>query len=178
MLDRLKYRFGQLKFGLTSAMNDEDRVFVRRHLDIQEQALFNSLPDYEQKHAVVVAQKMLNSLKGRHDLDGHKLAKIGLLHDIGKAAVRLSIFDKAAMVALKSLSPWLYDLLSQRGMKDGTPRFFRKFFVYKHHGEIGAEMLRKIGVEDEVLTCVEAHDAMKFGSDKYLRSLQDADSTL
>jgi len=178
MLDRIAYRFRQFWFGITSKLNEDDREFIRRRLDIKEKALFDTLPDYEKKHAVEVARRMLNAHHKDPHLDQKVLAKAGLLNDVAKAAVKLSIFAKAAMAAIKRISPSLYDRLSSKGMADGSPRLYRKFFVYKHHGEIGAEMLRRIGASDEVLTCVEAHDAMKFMDDRYLKILNDADNTI
>lgn len=150
-------------------MSEEDRLFAYQHLSIKEAALFFSLPEFEQKHGVVVARKMLIAAKAAKDINKKKLARLGLLHDIGKSAARLSIFDKAVLVVTHKMLRPLYDLLAARGKG--------KFYVHKHHGEIGAQILSKIAEEKDIVEEVRSHDYPNSSHDIYMALLDQADST-
>ncbi len=177
MLDRFTYRIKQFWFAISSKMGEADRVFAYQHLNIKEAALFFSLPDFEQKHGVVVAQKMLSAASGIREIDKRKLARLGLLHDIGKSAARLSIFDKSVLVILHKLLSPIYNLLAGWGKGARSPRMFKIFYVHKHHGAIGAEILSRIAEEKDIVAEVRSHDYPHTSDDVYMKLLDEADST-
>ncbi|MBI5700426.1 HDIG domain-containing protein [Candidatus Saganbacteria bacterium] len=177
MLSRIIYRIQQFLFSMSARMHDRDTAFARQYLDIKESALFFSLPPFEQKHAVVVAEKMAGFAKGMKSVDQRKLIRLGLLHDIGKAAVRLSIFDKTILVVLHRAIPPLYNFLAQKGEPENASRSFRKYYVHKHHGMIGAKMLERIGENQDIIREVADHDTRKIKGDVYMDLLDRADST-
>jgi len=177
MWDRILYRLKQFWFAVTSTMSEEDRNLVRQYLNIKEAALFFSLPEFEQKHGVVVAKKMRDEGKGIRGIDERKLIRVGLLHDIGKAAVRLSILDKSILVVLHKFASPVYDHLAKLGEGEKSLGFFRKFYVHKHHGPIGAELLSKIGESRDIVEEVKSHDRPCSSHDIYMRLLDLADST-
>lgn len=177
MLDGVVYRLKQLFFALFARMRDEDKVFARQNLNIKEAALFFGLPEFEQKHGVVVAQRMMGEAKGRHDLSERKVIRLGLLHDIGKSAVRLSVFDKSALVILHRILPFIYNYFARLGEKEQSFAFFRKFYVHKHHGLIGSILLKRIGESHDILSEVASHDKPQTSHDKYMLLLDQADST-
>jgi putative nucleotidyltransferase with HDIG domain len=155
MLDRILYRFKQFWFGMFSIYTKADEAFARGYLNIQEMALFNQLPSFEKKHAVVVARKMLDAAHHYPDLDQQKLARLGLLHDIGKVAERNSILTKSVLVFIRFSLPGLYHRLADLGKEHLR---FRRFYIHKHHGVVGAELLEKIGVSGEILSVIAKHD--------------------
>lgn len=169
------YRLKQFYFGMTAKYDQEDKSFAENHLNNAELNLFNQLPGFEKKHAVVVARKMMVNGVG---LDERKLVKLGLLHDIGKLAEKNSVLSKSIMVIIRYFFPYIYDWLADQGK---TGEFLKRFYVHKHHGQIGAEMLAKIGVSGEYLSIIAKHDPRiePFGPDEpiELNILQDADST-
>jgi putative nucleotidyltransferase with HDIG domain len=158
-------------------MSEEDRLFAYQHLNIKEAALFFSLPEFEQKHGVVVAQKMLKMVKGAKNMKLKKLARLGLLHDIGKSSARLSIIDKSVLVVLHRFIRPLYDLLASFGKNEKSFKYFKKFYVHKHHGEIGAEILSKIAEEKDIVEEIRSHDFPYPAHDIYMKLLDRADST-
>lgn len=178
MFKRIIYRFEQFLFALNAKMTEADKKIAKEYLTIKEKALFEALPEFEQKHSVVVAQKMQHRVHGKHNFDERKVIRLGLLHDIGKAATRLTIVDKGILVALNRLCKPLYNYFATLGENDKAFWLFRKFYVYKHHGEIGGQMLKRINEEDEIITYVVAHDTIKFEKDDYLKLLIEADSSL
>lgn len=124
MIDKIIYRFKQFYFGMFSVYDRSDEAFARGYLNNEESALFNQLPRFEKKHAVVVARKMLELALYNPELDPQKLVKLGLLHDIGKLAERNSILTKSILVIIRFLLPGLYDWLADRGR---TELFFGGF---------------------------------------------------
>ena len=158
-------------------MDDFDWQFVQTHLNVAEMALFQQLPEYEQKHAVETAHKMLTLGHGRIDLEERKLARIGLLHDIGKAALHLTIFDKAVLVIFHKFIPWAYWFLAFLGRKENSFRPLRKFYVHRMHEKIGARLLARAGVESEVISAIAAHgEPLKHDDPPYVRLLKEADA--
>ena len=178
MLGRILYRFKQFYFGMFSAYTRADEAFARSFLGSSEFALFNQLPGFEKRHAVVVARRMLDLAFYNPELDQRKLVRLGLLHDIGKVAERNSVVTKSMLVIIRFLFPGFYDWLANRGKDD--PRF-RRFYIHKHHGAVGAELLAKIGVSGEFLSIIKKHDPRiePFGPEDpiELKILQEADST-
>lgn len=173
MLDKIFYRLQQFYFGMFSVYTKADEAFARSYLSSQEFALFNQLPPFEKKHAAVVAHKMLDLALYNPELDQRKLVKLGLLHDIGKVAERNSVFTKSMLVIIRFLFPVFFDWLAEKGV--------RRFYVHKHHGAVGAELLQKIGVSSEFLSIIKKHDPLvePFGPEDpiELKILQQADST-
>ena len=178
MLANLAYRLKQFWFGMTAVYDKADEAFAHSYLNSEEIALFNQLPGFEKKHAVVVARKMLELALYNPDLDQNKLVKLGLLHDIGKVAERNSVLSKSFLVILRFLFPGLYEWLAERGR---TNRLLRRFYIHKHHGAVGAEMLARLGESSEIVLMIKKHDPRvePFAPDDpiELKILQQADST-
>ena len=157
---RVLYRIRQFFLAVTSRLTDDDLAFVRNHLTIPEMALFELLPRDEQKHSIAIARKMLSLAHGsalKHDK--RVLAKAGLLHDVGKSAVKLGITDRAMLVVLRRMIRPVYDKLAEKGKAPNSAFVYRKFFVHREHGRIGAKALMKAGTEEKVISIVEAHDS-------------------
>jgi len=159
-------------------MTEEDRLFTHQHLNQREAAIFFTLPEFEQKHGVAVARKMLEEAAGIRSIDQKKLVRLGLLHDVGKSAARLTILDKGLLVSLRRFAAPVYNYLAEQGRGDKAFRYFRKFFVHKHHGEVGAELLAKIGESRDIIEEIKRHDKPYAEHDVYLRLLDLVDSTL
>lgn len=178
MLGRIIYRFKQFYFGMFSAYTKADDFFASSYLNIQEAALFNQLPGFEKKHAVVVARKMMEAAHAHPELDEKKLVKLGLLHDIGKIFERNSVITKSILVILRFILPGLYDYLAEKGRYD---KRFRRYYIHKHHGAVGAEILSRIGESPEIVAAIRKHDPRvePFAQEDpiELKILQEADST-
>ncbi|NQU16817.1 MAG: HDIG domain-containing protein [Candidatus Saganbacteria bacterium] len=177
MIRRALYRFRQFLFAMSASMNDVDWHLVGRYLNIDEMALFKRLPSFEQKHCVVVAEKIEELIHGRHDVDERKAIKLGLLHDIGKIEGHLLIFQKSILTIIRFLLRPLYDFLADRGEDKNSSRIFRKFYIHKHHGAIGAELLEKLGEDREIVICTRLHDFPTKHDSMYMKLLAEADST-
>lgn len=177
MLNRIFYRLKQFGRAVFSKYSKTDEVFAGGYLTAEERALFNQLPYFEKRHSVNVARRMMELSFYNPELDQRKLVRLGLLHDIGKVVERNSLFSKSIMVLIRFILPQLYDGLAERGK---TNNLFRRFYVHKHHGAVGAELLERIGVSGEFLLVIKKHDPRNnpWAPDDpiELRILQEADS--
>lgn len=178
MLFRLIIRVRQFYISMFSQYTKADQAFARSYLTIQEMSLFNQLPGFEKKHCVVVGQKMLDASHHYPDFDQRKLVRLGLLHDIGKVMEHNSILTKSFLVIVRFFTPWLYDRIADHG-KDH--RIGRRFYVHKHHGAVGANLLERLGVGPEILSIIAKHDprVCPFDEETPLEQkiLNEADST-
>ena len=177
MLAKILYRLKQFYSGMFARYTKADEIFARGYLNIQEMSLFHQLHGFEKKHSVIVGRKMLEAAHRYPQLDQRKLVRLGLLHDIGKVLERNSILTKSILVIVRFFLPGLYDHLADRG-KDHL--FFRRFYIHKHHGREGANLLEKIGESAEVLSIIAKHDPRVDPLDKEppleLRLLREADN--
>ena len=156
-MDKLWYRAKQFFVGIFSFYTKKDDVFARNFLTIQEMALFSRLPGFEKKHSVRVAKRMLKIAHGNRELDSRQIARIGLLHDIGKVVEHNSTFTKSILVIIRFFFPSFYDWLAERGEKNIR---FRRFYIHKHHGRVGAELLSKLGTPADILSIINTHDPL------------------
>ena len=170
MFNRILYRTRQFLHIISSRYTKNDQAFARKYLTLEEMALFSKLPVFEQKHSVKTAKSMLRYIHGKN-LDERKVAKIGLLHDIGKSLIRLSVLDKILMVVIRAFKEDWYDYLAKMGESEKSPKFFRRFFVHKHHDALGEKLLSNLPVDKEVAHIVGRHTAKPHKDDAFLLNL-------
>ncbi|MFC1496387.1 HDIG domain-containing metalloprotein [Candidatus Margulisiibacteriota bacterium] len=177
ILDRVCIRFRQFLFAMSAAMNEVDWHFVNRFLNPEELVCFKLLPEFEQKHSVIVAQKMEELAQGKKELDQRKAARIGLLHDIGKSVLHLSVMEKSVLTVIRFILRPLYNLLAKSGDKPQSKLIYRKFYYHKHHPAVGAEILENIKVDQEIVNCTRFHDNNAKYDNIYKELLVKADTT-
>jgi putative nucleotidyltransferase with HDIG domain len=175
MLKKITVRFRQFWISMFSKYTRADAAFARRYLNISEMAFFNQLPNFEKRHSVVVAKKMLKAVRHDHRFNRRKLAKLGLLHDVGKVVEHNSIVTKSILVLIRYFIPALYNRLADLGEDNQR---FRRYYIHKHHGAVGAKLLAKLDVSDDIISMIKKHDLEPSSSDPVdLKILQEADST-
>lgn len=170
MFNRILYRTRQFFHIVSSHYTKDDQAFARKYLTLEEMALFSKLPVFEQKHSVKTAKSMLCMVHGK-DMDERKVAKIGLLHDIGKGLIHLSIFDKIFMVVIRAFKENWYDYLAKKGEPENSPKIFRRFFVHKNHDALGEKLLSNLPVDKEVAHIIGRHTAKPQKDDTFLLEL-------
>lgn len=109
---------------------EEDSAFASGILTAAELELWSRMDVVDRRHSVEVARRFIGLMPtaGRDELAG------ALLHDVGKSSVHLGRVGRsiATVIAL-------------------TPTMRR----YRHHEEIGAELLRAAGVNERTVTLAE-----------------------
>lgn len=153
MLAKLLYRPQQFLQGLFASYSGADDEYVKAFLSPELKKLFDRLPNFEKKHSVKVSRLMLaGEITG---FDKKELARLGLLHDIGKVARPNSLLLKVWLTVLRKILPPVYNLLSEWGSRGG---FFYPVYVNRYHGKIGRELLSAFALPDWFLLAVERHD--------------------
>jgi putative nucleotidyltransferase with HDIG domain len=166
MFDRVALRFKQFMFAVSSRAHSEDTKFVSEYLTVNETALFERLPDDIRKHLIHIAKKLLSvSREAPPEMDVRLLVRVGLLHDIGKGIVHLSIADRVVMVILRRAMPSLYNSLADRGHNERAGRIARKFYVHREHAKIAADLLGAAGTEHKVIDIINRHSSKPAADD-------------
>lgn len=167
-------------------LDDDEERWVRQRLAPPEEALFRRMSPADQKHAVRVARKAAVLARRRGINGGTELATLeraALLHDIGKRAGDIGLWDRVVIVLVRRLAPSFARSLAERGKGDferaSRPRSWRAelrraFYAQATHAERGAEMARLAGVEEEVVGLIRRHHQSGRG-DMLLELLQEAD---
>jgi putative nucleotidyltransferase with HDIG domain len=150
---------------------DVDEGAIRRYLPSAAVSLFQTMPRYDQQHALDVLGTLQEM--GHEDRD---LLAAALLHDVGKTAGQrgaLQLWHRPAVVLMRALWPGLLDHLGQ----DCEGNWRRPFFVQKHHAEIGAELARRAGCSPRTVELIHFHeDPQETTDDPLSTALRTADS--
>lgn len=160
----LLYRVKQFWWSLSCKIDKKDIEYINLHLNSEEKKLFTKLKESEQKHCINVA-KDAEQICFNKNIKCDKIIKVALLHDIGKICNRLTIFDKAVIVILDSISKGKLKKLKR----------INKINVYYNHAKIGADMLRIYGYEERFLYLIENHHNKDQIEDLELNILKECD---
>jgi hypothetical protein len=106
-------------------------------------ALFRQMSPADRAHSLRVHQWLLDQ-----GCDQRDLLAAGLIHDCGKAAARLAVWQRTLKVLLKKLAPGLWRRLSAPAAPDSW-RY--PFYILAEHARIGAEWAEAAGCSE--LTC-------------------------
>lgn len=171
--------------AINAKIKFEDKVFIEKYLNEQEQNLFFAMRIYDQRHVVNVAYTANEIINKECILDINKnlLIRACLLHDVGRTAQDICLFDKIINVLLAKFLPQKSKQWSENAQKlQGiSPRSFwqkRKFavFIYYNHAQLGAEKLEKIGLVEIANIIRYHHSLFNDNMKKELQILCRADS--
>ncbi len=169
---RVRYRLGQFWRILTAVpLDDSAQQSVTAVLTPAEMALFDQLSANDQWHSFHVMH-MLQSA-GRSDPD---LIKAALLHDVGKAGVRFTLWQRSLVVLASVLLPRRTAVWGQ-GEAGG---WRRPFVVKSQHPAWGAELAAKAGCSPRTVSLISRHqeplpETAVTAEDELLGQLQWAD---
>jgi putative nucleotidyltransferase with HDIG domain len=136
------------------ALEPEDLALLARYLEPVERDLFLAMDEPDQHHSLRVARICAQSLAHHPEVAEVPLMKAALLHDIGKTGAHLSLWFRTWWVAGHRVVPWLLDWIARRGANARPGTLRHRMYVQYAHVQLGVEMLRAAGVDDEVCRLV------------------------
>ena len=125
------YRVKQFIWALKSLSEDIDTEYVNKFLNKKERRLFNKLKKTDKQHCIRVSKDAVYLSRGRN-INLNRVAKVGLLHDIGKGEYGLNIIEKSVLVILNKVTKG--KLKKYDGIKAVDS--------YYNHAEKGANLLK------------------------------------
>ena len=160
------YRVKQFFWAIKSLSEDIDKDYVNKFLNKKEKRLFNRLKKMDKQHCIRVSKDavILSKDKG---LNAKRVAKVALLHDIGKAEYRINIVEKSILVILNKLS------------KGNLKKFdnIKSVDAYYNHAEKGANVLKQFNIYDkEFLDTVRYHHNNNVVGNKLLEIIRESDN--
>lgn len=175
---KVTYRIRQYLATRKSKLSYLEIDFVRKYLNHQEQILFFRMKGFDQKHGILVAEKCLEKTTDVKWIDKARIARVALLHDLGKSSENIGVSYRVWYVILNSIAKG--KLLKVLAKQRSKLAFRRKLFILDKHGLLGAKMLMDVGCTDnEVLQVVaKHHDLPEVNESKMLPILREIDSTL
>lgn len=156
------YRVKQFFQGLFANISKEDRAFINKYLNQDEQVLFFKLRLNEQYHSLKVAYGCCGC-----EPNNRSLIRAALLHDVGKLGSNLNLINKSLVV-----------LLTKFHLEEGKLPSFLKKAVYfkKHHPELGYKMLLSYEIDTHELELIRQHHEPHKETDQEMRILQYYDN--
>lgn len=160
------YRVKQFVWAIKSLSEDIDTEYVNKFLNKKERNLFNRLKKIDKQHCIRVSKDAVSLSKDKN-INSNRVAKVALLHDIGKGEYGLNIIEKSILVILHKVS------------NGGLKRFdnFRAIDSYYNHAAKGANLLKKFNSYDkEFLDTVRYHHDNKIIGSKLLEIIRESDN--
>ncbi|PRR81551.1 HD domain-containing protein [Clostridium vincentii] len=159
------YRVKQFMWAITAKFKPIDEEIIDKYLNKDEKKLFKQLSFSDMHHCIRVCNDALTKYK-QEDIDIDKLAKIALLHDIGKASASLNIIDKSVIV--------IVDKITNGKLKKYN--FNKKIDTYYNHPKKSVALLNNINRYDsEFLEAIEQHHYKEIGINIYLKIVKECD---
>lgn len=181
MIKRIRQFWRAIKAKLTV----EDKVFIDKYLNDEEQKLFFAMRVYDQRHVLNVAytaQKIIEQ-KQYENIDCNLLIRACLFHDIGRTAKDICLMDKVTSVLLGKFLPqkskqWASEAEKLKLNKEKS--FWQKrryaLYIYYNHARLGAEKLSGLGLNNIAEIIRYHHDKVDCKACSELQILCLADS--
>jgi len=150
-------RVRQVMGALTARIMPEDKVFVSHYLNRAEQKLFWGMNLPDQRHVLNVAQTALRLAQQQSRIEINLLVKCALLHDVGKIKGDVSTMDKIITVVGYNMSPQWAKQWGRLGRGNKLDNIRHAFYIYWHHAERSAAMLKEINAAPQVVEIVAKH---------------------
>ena len=175
----VRYRLEQFLRALTAQRTISKRRAERatKSLPPQARALFARQAPPDQRHALAVYETLLAEGHTNEDL-----LAAALLHDVGKAAVQASPWQRGMFVLWERFLPAsLHPGMSEAaGRADDSEGRERRLATYANHPEIGARWAAEVGCSALTVELIRHHErpveTCHTARDRLLAALQAADN--
>ena len=143
-------RVRQVIESLSASVSSDDCRFVRSCLTPRLVELFQRLSTSDQSHAIAVARGLQRQGVGEADI-----LQAALLHDVGKALVRVRLWHRIAKVLAEAMAPgrdWC-------GPRPSAVSWHYALWVLAHHPELGADLAAAAGAGPRVVELIRWHQS-------------------
>lgn len=140
MIKRIK----QFYRAVTADLSEDDRAFLKKYLSVQETALFYKMNVYDQRHVINVAYSA-EKLAKKGKIDKSLLLRAALLHDVGRSADFICLWDKVVFVLLSAMPAVFLQKAAKSGRGGFIGRRRKALYICLNHAEVGAQKLEQIG---------------------------------
>jgi hypothetical protein len=166
------YRVKQLIGALTACIDDEQEL--THLLTPSQRDLFRCMAPNDQRHSRNVCATLQRA--GINDPD---LLAAALLHDVGKAAGSIWLWQRTLIVLLQRRAPRLLDWLARDAGQNTAPRWRKGFVINRLHPELGARWAAEAGCSSKTVALIQRHQEtiqkITSDQDRLLAALQWAD---
>ena len=160
------YRVKQFVWAVKSLSEDVDTAYVNKFLNKKERNLFNKLRKMDKQHCIRVSKDAVKLSEGKN-INLNRVAKVALLHDIGKSEYSLNVIEKSILVILNKMT-------KGRLKKYNTIKAINSYY---YHAEKGANLLKQFNTYDkEFLDTVRYHHSNKISGSKLLDVIRESDN--
>ena len=161
------YRVKQFMWAIKSNFEKIDDDFIAQYLNKEEIKLFSKLNTSEQQHSIRVSRDAIKIVSERHiNLDINTVAKVTLLHDIGKQEYHLNVIEKSVLVLLHKFTGGRLEKYSN----------IKAIDTYYNHSKKGFDILKNFNYSDEFLEAIQKHHASNKTNNILLEILREADN--
>lgn len=162
-------RIRQFIWAINAKFKPIDEAYLKKYLSKEEFDLFNKLNVSEKHHCIRVCKDSIDYINNSSNIQDiisiTKMAKVALLHDIGKINKSLNVLDKCMLVILDKITRGRLKKINNT-----------KVDIYYNHGKKSYDLLKSIGCyDDEVLQAVEMHHSKRTYKNIYLQILKEMD---
>lgn len=158
------YRIKQFIWAISSIFSKIDYQVINKYLDTEEKDIFFRLSKSEQCHSIRVCKDCLYNIDD--SIDKEIMAKIALLHDVGKINYKLNIFEKSICIIIKKVTNIDYRKVN-----------YDKVRNYYNHPNESVRLLETLNKKysDEFIYSIRNHHNDECIENKYLTLLKNAD---
>lgn len=168
-------RIIQFYHAVTAKLIDDDIAFINKYLSAAEYKLFNEMHTYDKCHAVNVAYSAVKIAGQYSRIDIDLLIRAALLHDVGRTAHNICIFDKVIFVLLNKISKNGLLYIARKGCSGFAGKRRNALYICMNHAAVGAAKLYEIGAADIAKIVEHHHDKLYDGGSSELAILHRAD---
>lgn len=160
------HRIKQFYWDITSNFKSIDKSFIDKYLHDHDKSLFYQLKKSEQHHVIRVAKNAHYKIsKLGTTIDKNKFMRICLLHDVGKIGAELTVIDRSVLV--------LANKITKGKIRKYTN--INKIEIYYNHAQIGADMLKDKGYDEEFVNVVRLHHSRGYSKNIMINILRESD---
>lgn len=168
------YRARQFFSALIARTDDTDGRELDQLLTSPQQDLFRRMALNDQRHSLEVCATLRQA-----GHDAPDLLAAALLHDVGKAAGRIWLWQRTLIVLLERSGPGVLRWLARGSHQSDAPWWRRGFVINQLHPELGARWAAEAGCSPMIVALVRRHQipvkTIKNDQDRLLAMLQWAD---